>query len=60
MSYGFLGDVLERSENLRWMGKQRYNFAGFLKFLSLKLELAVVSYLLCGLCYVICGKVVCL
>jgi ceramide kinase len=44
MSYGFLGDVLERSENLRWMGKQRYNFAGFLKVLSLKSYACEISF----------------
>lgn len=28
MSYGYLADVMQRSENLRWMGPRRYKYAG--------------------------------
>nr|VZI06186.1 unnamed protein product [Spirometra erinaceieuropaei] len=35
LGYGFHGDILEPSENLRWMGPDRYNIAGALGFLRL-------------------------
>lgn len=28
LSYGYLGDVIRESENYRWMGPKRYDFAG--------------------------------
>lgn len=34
MSYGYLGDVLFDSENHRWLGPRRYEYAGFKKILS--------------------------
>ena len=36
ISYGFLGDLLEQSESMRWLGPKRYTFAGFMKFMSLR------------------------
>ena len=33
-SYGFLGDTLEHSETLRWMGPKRYDIAGARCFLK--------------------------
>eukprot|EP00775_Hariotina_reticulata_P013622 gene13622-13748_t len=35
-SHGFLGDVMECSERLRWLGPARYDVAGLLKFLLLR------------------------
>ncbi|BHF60074.1 hypothetical protein SprV_0100303500 [Sparganum proliferum] len=35
LGYGFHGDILEPSENLRWMGPDRYNIAGAMSFLRL-------------------------
>lgn len=34
MSYGYLGDVMFDSENHRWLGPRRYDYAGFKKILS--------------------------
>lgn len=28
LSYGYLGDVVQDSENFRWMGPQRYDYSG--------------------------------
>jgi ceramide kinase len=33
MSYGYLGDLLYESENLRWLGPRRYKYSGFKKIL---------------------------
>ena len=33
MSYGYLGDLLFESENLRWLGPKRYDYSGFKKIL---------------------------
>lgn len=33
MSYGYLGDLLYESENLRWLGPKRYDYSGFKKIL---------------------------
>lgn len=33
MSYGYLGDLLYESENLRWLGPRRYEYSGFKKIL---------------------------
>lgn len=33
MSYGYLGDLLYESENLRWLGPKRYDYAGFKKII---------------------------
>ncbi|KAL5723949.1 ceramide kinase [Ranunculus cassubicifolius] len=41
--YGFYGDVIKESENLRWMGPKRYDYAGtkvFLKHRSYEAEVA--------------------
>lgn len=34
MSYGYLGDVMFDSENHRWLGPRRYDYAGFKKILA--------------------------
>ena len=34
--YGFYGDVGRHSEELRWMGPLRYDFAGFYTYLRHK------------------------
>ncbi|EEB20397.1 Ceramide kinase, putative [Pediculus humanus corporis] len=36
LAYGFLGDVLKKSEKHRWMGPKRYDYAGFLTALKNK------------------------
>ena len=33
-SYGFMGDLMKRSESMRWMGPVRYEFAGAFTFVS--------------------------
>lgn len=43
-SYGFIGDVLERSENMRWMGPARYDIGGAMTFLRLKPYPVRISY----------------
>lgn len=32
-SYGFYGDVARHSEQLRWMGPMRYDYAGFMTYM---------------------------
>lgn len=34
MGYGFFGDVMRESEQLRWMGPRRYDIAGFRNFMA--------------------------
>lgn len=34
--YGFYGDVMRESEELRWMGPARYDLAGFKVFMNHK------------------------
>lgn len=34
MGYGFFGDVIKNSEQLRWMGPKRYDLAGFRSFME--------------------------
>ena len=34
MGYGFFGDVIKNSEQLRWMGPRRYDLAGFRSFME--------------------------
>lgn len=44
--YGFYGDVIRESENLRWIGPKRYDYAGtkvFLKHRSYEAEVAYVE-----------------
>lgn len=36
MGYGFMGDTLQESEKQRWMGPQRYSWAGVKQFLQLR------------------------
>eukprot|EP00878_Enallax_costatus_P012632 GHUV01013195.1.p1 GENE.GHUV01013195.1~~GHUV01013195.1.p1 ORF type:complete len:665 (+),score=223.65 GHUV01013195.1:538-2532(+) len=43
-NYGFLGDVMETSEELRWMGPIRYDVAGALRWLLLRGYKATVWY----------------
>ncbi|XP_063952296.1 ceramide kinase-like [Lytechinus pictus] len=45
MGYGFLGDVLKESENYRWMGPSRYEFAGVKKYLRHQDYLGEVAFL---------------
>ncbi|CAI5525656.1 unnamed protein product [Closterium sp. Naga37s-1] len=42
--YGFYGDVIRRSEGLRWMGPARYDYAGLMTYLHHRSYDAVVSY----------------
>ncbi|PIA61720.1 hypothetical protein AQUCO_00200007v1 [Aquilegia coerulea] len=42
--YGFYGDVIKESENLRWMGPKRYDYAGTKVFLKHRSYEAEVSY----------------
>lgn len=28
LGYGYMGDLLKDSDNMRWMGPKRYNFSG--------------------------------
>ncbi|XP_077235358.1 diacylglycerol kinase family protein isoform X3 [Tasmannia lanceolata] len=44
--YGFYGDVIKESENYRWMGPKRYDYAGtkvFLKHRSYEAEIAFLE-----------------
>ena len=34
MGYGFFGDVIKNSEQLRWLGPRRYDLAGFRSFME--------------------------
>ncbi|XP_024368535.1 ceramide kinase isoform X3 [Physcomitrium patens] len=43
--YGFYGDVMRESEELRWMGPARYDLAGFKVFMNHKSYEAEVSFL---------------
>ncbi|KAG0568571.1 hypothetical protein KC19_6G029800 [Ceratodon purpureus] len=43
--YGFYGDVMRESEDLRWMGPARYDMAGFKVFMQLKSYEAEISFL---------------
>ncbi|XP_048356627.1 ceramide kinase isoform X2 [Sphaerodactylus townsendi] len=45
LGYGFYGDVLKDSEDKRWMGSVRYDFAGFKNFLSHHYYEGTVSFL---------------
>lgn len=36
LGYGFLGDVMQESEKVRWMGPKRYDWVGFKKVLGLR------------------------
>nr|XP_056702460.1 ceramide kinase [Euleptes europaea] len=45
LGYGFYGDVLKDSEEKRWMGSVRYDFAGFKNFLSHHYYEGTVSFL---------------
>ncbi|CAI5978339.1 unnamed protein product [Closterium sp. NIES-65] len=42
--YGFYGDVIRRSEGLRWMGPARYDYAGLMTYLHHRSYDAEVSY----------------
>ncbi|CAI7930737.1 unnamed protein product [Closterium sp. NIES-54] len=44
ISYGFYGDVIRRSEGLRWMGPARYDYAGLMAYLHHRSYDAEVSY----------------
>ncbi|KAK7476498.1 hypothetical protein BaRGS_00032246 [Batillaria attramentaria] len=44
-SYGYYGDLLADSENLRWMGPKRYNWSGFKTFMSNKAYEGEVAFL---------------
>jgi diacylglycerol kinase family enzyme len=45
VAYGFLGDVLEESEDHRWMGPFRYQFCAVKQFFKNKAYRATISYL---------------
>ncbi|KAL2920451.1 Ceramide kinase [Bienertia sinuspersici] len=45
VGYGFYGDVITESEKYRWMGPQRYDFAGTKTFLRHRSYEAEISYL---------------
>eukprot|EP01136_Pigoraptor_vietnamica_P045550 Opistho-1_new@23628 len=42
--YGFFGDVMRRSEGLRWMGPMRYDYSGFLSFMAHSSYQAQIRY----------------
>eukprot|EP00300_Choanocystis_sp_HF-7_P033213 c45512_g1_i1.p1 GENE.c45512_g1_i1~~c45512_g1_i1.p1 ORF type:complete len:494 (+),score=99.97 c45512_g1_i1:2-1483(+) len=44
LGFGFYGEVIRRSEPLRWMGPGRYDFAGFNSFVSHKTWNVSVSF----------------
>lgn len=46
LAYGFLGDVLKKSEKHRWMGPRRYDYAGFLTALKNKRYYCEISMVL--------------
>ena len=46
-SYGFYGNVLKRSEQMRAIGPSRYDFAGFQSFVQLKSYPGEIKYLPC-------------
>ncbi|XP_044279380.1 ceramide kinase isoform X2 [Varanus komodoensis] len=46
LGYGFYGDVLKDSEEKRWMGPARYDFAGIKTFLSHHYYEGTISFLL--------------
>ncbi|XP_052111263.1 ceramide kinase [Arachis duranensis] len=43
--YGFYGDVITESENYRWMGPKRYDYAGTMVFLKHRSYEAEIAYL---------------
>ncbi|MED6191858.1 hypothetical protein PIB30_004518 [Stylosanthes scabra] len=43
--YGFYGDVITQSENYRWMGPKRYDYAGAMVFLKHRSYEAEIAYL---------------
>ncbi|KAF6146146.1 hypothetical protein GIB67_015584 [Kingdonia uniflora] len=43
--YGFYGDVIRESENYRWMGPKRYDYAGTKVFMKHRSYEAEISYL---------------
>ncbi|XP_065067029.1 ceramide kinase-like [Rhopilema esculentum] len=45
MGYGFFGDVIRNSEQLRWMGPRRYDLAGFRSFMANKSYGGEITYL---------------
>ncbi|XP_071504715.1 ceramide kinase-like [Diadema antillarum] len=45
LGYGFLGDVLKESENYRWMGPARYEFAGVKEYLKHQVYRGEVAFL---------------
>ncbi|XP_074644684.1 ceramide kinase-like isoform X2 [Tubulanus polymorphus] len=45
MGYGYYGDVIQESEEFRWMGPKRYDYIGLKKFLSKKSYTGEVAFL---------------
>jgi len=45
MGYGFFGDVIRNSEQLRWLGPRRYDLAGFRSFMENRSYNGEVNYL---------------
>ncbi|XP_064632079.1 ceramide kinase-like isoform X2 [Lineus longissimus] len=45
MGYGFYGDIIKESEDLRWMGPKRYDYLGVKNFCRNKLYEGEVSFL---------------
>lgn len=43
-SYGFMGDLMRKSEGMRWMGPLRYDVAGAVTFLTASSYTASISY----------------
>lgn len=43
-SYGFMGDLMRKSEGMRWMGPMRYDVAGAVTFLSAPSYNARISF----------------
>lgn len=43
MAYGYFGDIIRESEDLRWIGPKRYDFAGIKRFMVNKWVHIVVT-----------------
>ena len=44
-SYGYMGDLMQRSEGMRWMGPSRYNLAGAVALFQGRSYQATVRFL---------------
>ncbi len=44
-AYGYMGDLMRRSEGLRWLGPVRYSLAGAVTFLQARSYVTRIFYL---------------